>query len=402
MCIGRVGDFRRADAVTGRTIRRHGPSNPIPAGRRNVVWLTIFGFAAFAKLGFTDGSLGPTWPTLRGEFGISISGLGTLTAALTIGYIAGSLVGPRMTIWLGMGRSIVGGLALGVVALIGFVLAPAWPVVVGAWFATGMGGGWVDTNVNAYFARYRSPGAMNLLHGMFGVGATLGPLAIVLVLPRWRWAFLAVAAVGLILLMAAIAVAPLWKEGAIGPASGGRPPRTSTLAAFFFYTGMEVAAGQWAFTLLFEERHMTEAAAGWWVGLFWGGLTAGRIGMGFFGKRLPVRRAIDVSMAMILVGAVLLWLDPGTWGVVGLPILGLGMAAVFPGLVSLTPTQVGGDGTDSAVGYQLAMAGLGAAFLPWMIGRLAERFTIEILGPVLVASWLVLVVAWLGSRRVVV
>lgn len=369
--------------------------------RKPVAWLlTAFGFAAFAQLGFTDGSLGPSWPTLRGEFDLSVSGLGVLTAALTIGYIGGSLLAPRLTGKLGIGRTMVGSVGVGVVALITFVLAPDWPTVILAWFLSGLGGGSLDTSVNSYFARFRSLRAMSLLHGLFGVGATMGPLVVVAVLPNWRWAFVGLSVVGLILFATAMVVSPMWKKVvSVDPASGaGRPARASTLAAFFFYTGMEVAAGQWSFTLLFEQRGLSESSAGWWVGLFWGGLTAGRLGMGFFGKRVAVKSAIDVSVLMILVGTVILWGNPVGWGMVGLPILGLGMASVFPGLVSLTPAQVGGDGTEAAVGYQLAVAGLGAAFLPWLVGVLAERFTLEALGPVLLVSWAVLAYAWFRAR----
>lgn len=362
--------------------------------------LTVFGFAVLAQIGFTDGSIGPSWPAMRSEFGLSVSGLGTLTAVLTMGFIAGSLIAPRITNRVGIGRSMVLAVGLSEVGLLGFVLAPNWLLVTVAWFASGLGGGWLDASMNGYFARYRSPRAMNLLHGMFGLGATLGPLVVVLVLPSWRWAFVGLAAVGVVLFTAALAVSPLWKTAPREVVSAGRPARRSTLAAFFFYTGMEVAAGQWSFTLLFEQRGMSASAAGWWVGLFWAGLTIGRLGMGFFGKRISVRSAIDTSVVTIAVGAVILWLDPVGWGAVGLPVLGFGMASVFPGLVSLTPAQVGGPGTEAAVGYQLAVAGLGAAILPWIVGILAERFTIEVLGPVLAASWTVLAYAWFRARVV--
>ncbi|MBK5266373.1 MAG: MFS transporter [Acidimicrobiia bacterium] len=368
--------------------------------RSTVGLLTAFGFAVLAQIGFTDGSIGPSWPAMRAEFGLSVSGLGTLTAVLTMGFIAGSLIAPRITSRAGIGRSMVGAVGLSEVALFGFVLAPNWLLINIAWFVIGLAGGWLDASMNGYFARYRSPRAMNLLHGMFGVGATLGPLVVVMVLPAWRWAFVGLAAVGLVLFAITLAVSPLWKAAPAEIASTARPPRRSTLAAFFFYTGMEVATGQWSFTLLFEQRGMSQSSAGRWVGLFWAGLTIGRLGMGFFGKRISVRTAIDSSVLTIAVGALILWLDPAGWGAVGLPVLGFGMAAVFPGLVSLTPAQVGGSGTEAAVGYQLAVAGLGAAILPWVVGILAEQFTIEVLGPVLGASWLVLAYAWFRARVV--
>jgi len=373
----------------------------VTRNRRSAVGLlTAFGFAVLAHIGFTDGSIGPSWPAMRAEFGLSVSGLGTLTAVLTMGFIAGSLLAPRITNRAGIGRSVVMAVGLAEVSLFGFVLSPTWPLINVAWFAGGLAGGWLDASLNGYFARYRSPRAMNLLHGMFGVGAMLGPLVVVMVLPAWRWAFVGLAAVGVVLFATSLAVSPLWKAAPLEVVSAGRPPRRSTLAAFFFYTGMEVAAGQWSFTLLFEQRGMSESTAGWWVGFFWAGLTIGRLGMGFFGKRISVRTAIDSSVVTIAVGAVILWLDPAGWGAVGLPVLGFGMAAVFPGLVSFTPAQVGGSGTELAVGYQLAVAGLGAAILPWVVGILAERFTIEVLGPVLVAGWTVLAYAWFRARVV--
>ncbi len=370
-------------------------------GRRSTVGLlTAFGFAALAQIGFTDGSIGPSWPAMRAEFGLTVSGLGTLTAVLTMGFIAGSLIAARITGRAGIGRSMVGAVGLSEVALLGFVLAPNWLLINLAWFVIGLAGGWLDASMNGYFARYRSPRAMNLLHGMFGVGATLGPLAVVMVLPAWRWAFVGLAAAGLVFFAITLAVSPLWKAAPDEIASPTRPPRRSTLAAFFFYTGMEVATGQWSFTLLFEQRGMSQSSAGRWVGLFWAGLTIGRLGMGFFGKRISVRTAIDSSVLTIAIGTLLLWLDPAGLGAVGLPVLGFGMAAVFPGLVSLTPAQVGGSRTEAAVGYQLAVAGLGAAILPWVVGILAEWLTIEVLGPVLGASWLVLAYAWFRARVV--
>lgn len=373
----------------------------MPRNRRFAVGLlTAFGFAILAQIGFADGSIGPSWPAMRAEFGMSVSGLGALTAVLTGGFIAGSLIAPRLTGRIGIGRSMAMAVGLSEVALVGFVLSPNWLLINVAWSVSGLAGGWLDASLNGYFARYRSPRAMNLLHGMFGVGATFGPLVVVMVLPTWRWAFVGLAAVGVVLFATALAVSPLWRAAPVEVTSAGRRPRPATLAAFFFYTGMEVAAGQWSFTLLFEQRGMSEVAAGWWVGLFWAGLTIGRLGMGLFGKRISVRTAIDSSVLTIAVGAGILWLDPAGWGAAGLPVLGFGMAAVFPGLVSLTPDHVGGSGTEAAVGYQLAVAGLGSAVLPWIVGILAERFTIEVLGPTLVASWTVLAYAWFRARVV--
>ena len=46
---------------------------------------------------------------------------------------------------------------------------------------------------------------------------------------------------------------------------------------FFLYTGTEVAAGNWAYSLLTESRGIPAVTAGVWVSLFWGSLTVSRV-----------------------------------------------------------------------------------------------------------------------------
>ena len=360
--------------------------------------LMVIGFIGFVTLGLADGALGPSWPTVRSEMGQSVSGLGTLTAFLTFGYIAGSLIAPRLTNRFGLGLSVAGALAVQAAALLSFANATTWGAMVVAWFVSGTGGGWQDTSLNAYFAKNHSPRAMNLLHGFFGVGATLAPLVMVALLPNWRWAFGLFALWATTLAGITLFTRPSWPSMPTTLNVPGRSADLPVLGAFFVYTGMEVTAGQWAFTLLFEERGLSESRAGWWVGLFWGGLTLGRLVRGLFGSGLRISRSIDRSILTIWAGAALIWADLGGWGVTGLPILGLGMAAVFPGLVSLTPERVGGDQTETALGYQLAVAGLGAAFLPWLTGVLAERFSVEVLGPVLLSGSVLLAATWWTVR----
>jgi fucose permease len=153
------------------------------------------------------------------------------------------------------------------------------------------------------------------------------------------------------------------------------------LVLFFLYTGVEVGTGQWAFTLLNEGRGVSTAAAGAWVAAYWGGLTFGRFFFGFAGDRFAPGRLLAGSMAVALVGLAVLWLAPGGAGVLGLPLTGLGLAAIFPALVSVTPSRIGRDRSTTTVGYQLAAATLGVASVPWLLGLVAEARGLQALGP---------------------
>ncbi len=207
--------------------------------------LMAIGFMGFVTLGFADGALGPSWPTVRFELGQSISGLGTLTAFLTFGFIAGSLIAPHLTRRMGLGLSVATALAVQAAALLLFASATSWAAMIVAWFVSGTGGGWQDTSLNSYFAQHHSHRAMNLLHAFFGIGATLAPLVMVALLPNWRWAFGLFAIWAGVLSAVTLYTRPSWPTSPPPSQARGRPADFPTLAAFFMYTGMEVTAGQW-------------------------------------------------------------------------------------------------------------------------------------------------------------
>ena len=145
------------------------------------------------------------------------------------------------------------------------------------------------------------------------------------------------------------------------------------LSVFLIYTGVEVATGQWSFSLLTLDRGLSPGSAGIWVGLYWGGLTVGRLIFGLVGERITASRTLNWSIGIALAGLAFLWWDPADLGVLGLPVTGLGFAAVFPTMVSLTPARTGRSASTKMVGFQLAAANVGAAIVPWSLGLLAAE-----------------------------
>jgi fucose permease len=98
-------------------------------------------------------------------------------------------------------------------------------------------------------------------------------------------------------------------------------------------------------------------------------------------------------MAGAPLAALLLWIGPGAWSSwVGLLALGATLAPIYPLLVAGTPVRVGAAATANAVGLQVAGAYLGAAALPGLAGIVAYRHGLETIGPLLMASALVLLV----------
>lgn len=349
----------------------------------------IVALAAFVMLGLVDSALGVAWPSMRDAFGRDVSDLGLLLAFGGVGYLIASAGYGWLHTRFGTGLLLSIGGGFFVVGIVGFAGSTAWPLVVASATLVGLGGGLVDTGMNAHAALAFDVGSINLLHACYGVGATLGPIVITVSLVNsglWRngYALLAVAQV-------ATAVA-IWTRRARW--SDAEPDlrgdsRVVTrrrnvwlmLVLFFLYTGAEVAAGQWAFTLLSEGRGMSTAAAGTWVAVYWGGLTVGRFGFGIVGDRMSPSLVLNGSMVVTLMGLAFLWLDPAGWGVVGLPIAGLGFAAVFPTLIAVTPARIGRLRSTRSIGFQMASATLGAASVPWAIGIAATMLGLDVLAP---------------------
>jgi fucose permease len=375
-----------------------------PKARRGILAIAL---TTFVMLGLADGSLGVAWPSMRGEFGRGVSELGALLAFGSVGYLTASTAYGRVHSRLGTGAAIGTGCFLMTLGLLGVGLAPVWPVVAVSTGFLGLGGGLVDSGMNAHAALQFDVRSINLLHASYGVGATLGPVLITISLTtgaQWRggYIFLALSQVGI-----ALAV---WNSRSRWTSRPDHPDERQQvtvrrrrvvlmLSLFFVYTGAEVGVGQWAYTLLSEGRGMSTAVAGTWVAAYWGGLTAGRLLVSAFGGRATPSRTLNGSVALALLGVGFFWWNPAGVGFAALPLAGIGFAAIFPTLISLTPARIGRDRSTRMVGYQLAAANLGVATIPWALGLLAQAYGLAVLGPGLLGATMALAILNLWADR---
>jgi fucose permease len=357
-------------------------------------WAFGLAVGSFVLLGVADSGLGVAWPSMRSVFDRDIADLGLLLAFLSFGYLTASTGFGLLHSRFGTGRLLVaGGLSIALGAL-GLTTAGAWPLVPISTGVIGLGAGLIDVGMNAHAALEFDRGSINLLHAAYGLGATLGPLLITTSLAigtAWRGGY------GILVTVQLGAVYLIWRgrgrwrsrglaEEPLGSDSGRRLMVPAMLAFFLLYTGLEVATGQWAYTLLVDGRGLNAVAAGVWVSFYWGGLTVGRLVGGYFGEKIPASRILDSSVLAALAGLGLLWWNPFELGVIGLPVTGLGFAAVFPTMVALTPARIGRVESTKIIGYQLAAANIGAATIPWALGLFGGALGLDALAAGLVAG----------------
>lgn len=373
-------------------------------------------FLAFVSLGLPDGVLGIAWPSIRRALDLPLSQLGALLAAAMAGYFASSFASGPVVLRIGLGRLLLWSSIAMVASSAAYALAPTFGVVTMGALVAGLGAGAIDAGINAFAATRFSARIVNWLHACYGIGATLGPLLMTGVLSlelSWRWGY---GLIGLALAgMAACFAVTLdgWAMDSRPDGSRPRPeavasladtlrhPRVGTgIALFFLYTGLEVAVGQWTYSLLTEGRGLTPGMAGVWTGTYWGGLTVGRIAAGAFASRLSAESLLRLAVLSAPLGALLVWAGgPGLGSLVGLVVLGCALAPIFPLLVAVTPMRVGQAYAAPAIGLQIAAAYLGTAAIPGGIGLVARWTGLESIGPALVGTALALALLHEIARR---
>jgi fucose permease len=373
--------------------------------------LVALAFLGFISIGLPDGLLGVAWPSIHDYFGIPLDGLGALLVMFTAGYLISSFSSG----WL-MARLSVGALlALSCLAtsasLIGYAVAPKWMAMVALAMLAGLGAGAIDAGLNTYAATNFSARMVNWLHACYGIGTTTGPLIMTRVLSigrPWQWGY-AIVGFWQLLLAACFALTmkrwpPAGKTAngdrttqASDAASGGIASTRETLrlpavwlsvAVFFIYTGIEAAAGAWPFSLFTMSRSIEVGEAGLWVSVYWGSFTVGRVISGLFANPRTTQRMLRLCVAGIAAGASLIWIDfNSTASFLGLALVGLSAAPVFPTMIATTPERLGPAHTANAIGLQIAAAVLGQSLIPALVGVLARRLTLEIVAPsILIAA----------------
>jgi fucose permease len=381
--------------------------------RKYSLFLIALAYLSFVSLGLPDGLNGVAWPSIRGYFNLPLDALGSLLVMFTAGYLVSSFSSGRMLALMSLGSLLALSCLATAVSLIGYALAPAWPVMVALGVIAGLGAGAIDAGLNTFAATRFSPRMVNWLHASYGVGAASGPVIMTSVLAAhhpWQRGYAMVGVWQLLLAICFGLTRRRWPKASesedIVSNSVARVPNISTLrlpvmwlsaAVFCLYTGIEAAAGIWVYSLFTQSRGVSIVTAGIWLSVYWGGLTVGRLLAGVAVGFVPANRLLRLCIAGIALGAALIWLNfTSLLSFLGLGLMGLASAPVFPSLIATTPERLGSAHTSNGVGFQIAAAVLGQSLLPAFLGVLADKFGLEIIGPALFVAAAMLLALVLG------
>ncbi|MFA9381676.1 MAG: sugar MFS transporter, partial [Acetanaerobacterium sp.] len=329
---------------------------------------------------------------MQPEYGTPYSFAGLLSAVSFGATIVSSFLSVRAIRRFGTGKVTVVSVLLTGLSMLGICLSHSFYVALALCIPLGLGGGAVDTGLNAYVAEHYKSRHMSWLHCFWGVGAMLGPV----IMSRgiaggsWHSGYLNVSLIQLSLFILLLVALPLWDK-AVPPvpenpadADGQAPSQgmlyslkirgvKPVLLSFLLYCGVEVSLGLWGASYLIAAKGLSAAQAAQWVSFFFLGITAGRFLTGFATIKLNNITLIRMGEFIILVGTALLLLPlPVLVSAAGFVLVGLGCAPIFPCMLHETPARFGKKNARVIMSFQFAFAYVGCSVLPPVFGVIAE------------------------------
>ena len=351
--------------------------------------LLIIIYLSFISLGLPDALLGAAWPIMSQEFSVPVSYAGGIALIIAVGTVISSLLSDRLTKWLGSGKVTAISVAMTAAAIFGFsVSREYWQLCLWA-IPYGLGAGSVDASLNNYVALHYASSHMSWLHCMWGLGASIGPYIMGIALTGgmgWNKGYAIIALIQVVLSAVLFLSLPLWKQRAKEPGANGEPAKPLTmkqifsirgakevLIAFFCYCALEQTCILWGSSYFVLQIGLDEETAASLASLFMLGLTSGRFLNGFLTYKINDTNLIRLGQAVIAMGVVTLLLPFGKWSaMVGLVLMGLGCAPIYPCIIHSTPERFGAENSQALIGVQMASAYIGICCMPPLFGILAN------------------------------
>lgn len=367
-------------------------------------------YLAFISLGLPDGLLGAAWPTMYQEFAVPVSYAGAVSMIISFGTILSSLQSDRLTRKLGTGKVTAISVGMTAAALFGFSFSHSF-VAVCLWaIPYGLGAGSVDASLNNYVALHYESRHMSWLHCMWGIGATLGPYVMGYALTGgkgWNAGYRYIGIMQVVLTAILVFSLPLWvKRKEVG--TGGTEVDAKVLSirevlkirgakevmfCFFCYCALESTAGLWSSSYLTLQKGIPAETAASYAGMFYLGITIGRALSGFITMKLNDVQMIRMGQCIIALGIIVVFL-PGAAVVslVGLVLIGLGCAPVYPCIIHSTPAHFGEDKSQAVIGIQMASAYVGSCLMPPVFGLIANNISVALFPVYLVVILILMIV----------
>lgn len=360
-----------------------------------VTLLLIVIYIAFISLGLPDSLLGCAWPVMQLDFNVPLSYAGAITMVIAFGTVISSIFSDRLTKRFGTGKVTTISVLLTVIALMGFSVSNAYPQLFIWAVPYGLGAGAIDAALNNYVAVHYASRYMNWLHCFWGAGAMISPYIMSHFLSKngnWHKGYSTVGFIQLGILAVLVIAFPLWNKVKTKEEIESEKDRKTMrlidvfripgvrfiFLGMFAYCSIEATAFAWTSSYFVTGKGITPDIAAKYAALYYIGITAGRFICGFVSDRLGDFKITFIGLSLIAAGIITLaFAEWNTLCLIGVLVMGLGCAPIYPALIHITPTTFGEEKSQSIVGMQMASAYFGSTFMPPVFGLIASHISIS-------------------------
>ncbi len=349
-------------------------------------------YLAFISLGLPDSLLGSAWPSMYGEFDVSIDYSGYIFATISVCTVISALFSSKVTNRFSTKIVTVVSIFMTAAALFGFSVSSSyWMLIVFA-IPYGLGAGSIDAALNNYVAIHFESKHMSWLHCMWGIGTMVGPFIMSKTLTSsdsWQLGYRLIAIIQLVIGLIVLSSLPLWKDDKAAEVK----EKTNTnvfsalkingviymLLVFFAYCALEQTVNLWASSYLSLSLDVSSEKAAAYASMFFIGITIGRAASGFITARVNDDQMVNLGLAIVCVGVVLMLLPVGLYPkLAGLVLVGLGCAPIYPCMIHATPAHFGAENSQNVIGLQMASAYVGTTLMPPLAGQLIDLIGADI------------------------
>ena len=380
------------------------------------ILLLVVIYMSFISLGLPDSMLGAAWPMIYPTIGADVSMAGFISMTACIGTVISSLSFSKIARHFST-RAITS-VSIFVTSLALFLISKATSIymMLPISLLLGLGGGCVDSALNNYVSLHYSTGAMSFLHGFWGVGTTIGPILLGILIPlgyTWRTGYVSLSAIQGVILILSLLAFPLWKlkekENQKEGISEDNTKVVSTkeaikrngavyaLLGFFAYCALENTIMVWNATYMVSGGLLESKAASFSSLFFWG-MTIGRIMTGFVADKYGDAFMNRVGGVVLILAIILTPIVPVEFFWIILLLLGLGCAPFYPMMMHQTPRLYGVDASPSLIGLQMASAYVGSTLAPPVFGFISKHLGMWIF-PLYILLFFILLVFSTEKKR---
>jgi len=330
---------------------------------------------ALLLAGLGTALLGPILPVLAAQWRLDDAQSGVLMLAKFCGAFLGGV-----SVSGNLQRSLLVGLISGSVGFGCFAIAPDMAIGCGALFVGGFGIGLVITATNILAGRrftVHRGSALSLLNFSFSLGAMLSALLAAWLLPRFALRSLLEWFAGLFVMGVAVMLLELRgasaEDAAFEASSAANSEKRMGARMYlyfagllFLYGGLETCLSGWLTTFALRYGSKTLVVSEYTTLLLWMALTVGRAGASAVMLRVGEKTVQRWGLVLTAVFTAGLAVSHSAVLIAACAVLlGLSLAPFFPSTWALLMVE---QPAARQAGIVLAVSGLGAAALPWLMG----------------------------------